>query len=355
MNIPILTLISVATAFYTCLLLVPAFINPYSSSAKAIQYASLVFTVVLPAIWCFYTVTYVVPNSVRRMNDYWGSEIWHGDAGNHDFCESNYYYYTHIMEFHNTWSSLPVIFYGTVGTYYTRRYATLEGRFSCAFIAIGGVGVGSTLFHAALRSWGQILDEVPMLFIIFAFAYCHLEPRRKPAYYPWLPIVLVVSCFTFVAGYLFFYFYAFFLIGFSGGVGVLLIYGVSIYGASSKLSKSIFVSGVSSLLLGFLCWITDDQYCTIVAHWNLHIGWHIFTGLGGYLFGLFQVSLRAKPLRKHAVLVMPWLCRDSIRGGWDLYGIEIGTKNVSTTRETLSFTKIKGGCPEFFLPYVALR
>ena len=89
-----------------------------------------------------------------------------------------------------------------------------------------------------------------MLFIIFAVRILSFGTERKPDYYPWLPIALVVSCFTFVAGYLFFYFYAFFLIGFSGGVGILLIYGVSIYGASSKLSKGIFVSGVSSLLTG---------------------------------------------------------------------------------------------------------
>ena len=57
----------------------------------------------------------------------------------------------------------------------------------------------------------------------------------------------------------------------------------------------------------------------------------IYQGLGGYLFGLFQVSLR-KALKKHAVLVMPWLCRDSIRGGWDLYGMEIDTKHVLTTK-----------------------
>jgi len=357
MEFSILTFTTIATIFYTLILITPAFITPYSSTAKTLQYVSLIFTIILPVIWCVYTVNYVTPHKVDDTNNYWGSEIWHGDAGNHDFCESNYYYYRHIIEFHNTWSSLPVIFYGTVGTYYTRRYATLEGRFPCAFIAIGGVGVGSTLFHGALRSWGQILDEVPMLFIIFAFAYCHLEPKRKPDYYPWLPIALIMSCFTFVAGYLFFYFYAFFLIGFSGGVGILLIYGVSIYGTSSKLSKRIFIFGVLSLLLGFLCWIIDDQYCNYISHWNLHIGWHIFTGLGGYLFGLFQVSLRAKALKKRAILIMPWFCRDNVRGGWDLYGMEVETKHVSTTKETLSLKKRKGmnHCPEFFLPYVALR
>ena len=49
----------------------------------------------------------------------------------------------------------------------------------------------------------------------------------------------------------FFYFYAFFLIGFSGGVGILLIYGVSIYGTSSKLSKRIFIFGVLLCYLVF--------------------------------------------------------------------------------------------------------
>jgi dihydroceramidase len=355
----LLETIITATIFYTIILILPAFINPYSKEANMLQGFSLLFTVILPVLWCLYTVNYVSRLELDQdTDDYWGTEAWHGKSGNHDFCETNYYYYKHIIEFHNTWSSLPVIFYGTVGTYYTRRYATLEGRFPCAFIAIGGVGVGSTLFHGALRSWGQILDEVPMLFIIFAFAYCHLEPKEKPCYYPWLPVALVISCFTFVAGYLFYYFYAFFLVGFSAGVGILLIYGVSIYGTSSKLSKRIFVFGVLALLTGFLCWICDDQYCKYISHLNLHIGWHIFTGLGGYLFGLFQVSLRAKALKKRAILVMPWFCRDPSRGGWDVYGMEIVTKYVydrGEMVESLSFTIRKNGCPEFFLPYVALK
>ena len=295
------------TVIYTLILVLPSCAKPQSFSATLLQYASFFLTVFLPLTWCLFTVLFLAPQESSLGNPYWGSERWHGSSGNHDFCEQDYVYYKHIVEFHNTWSSLPIIFYGTTGIFYTRKYATLEGRFPCSFIAIGAVGVGSALFHGSLRSWGQILDEVPMMLIIFAFAYCHLESKATPDHYPWLPIALIASCFAFVAAYLFFYFYAFFLIGFSGGVAMLLLYGVSIYGRVSVLTKRIFLMGVISFLAGFLCWIVDDQFCRHVENFNLHIGWHILTSLGGYLFSLCHVTLRAKPLKKSAVLVLPWV------------------------------------------------
>ena len=343
----------VATMFYSLVLVLPSCLDPVGKRAVLWQYLSLVVTVMLPVVWSVYTVYFVEPLGVGGESHYWGSEEWHGSAGNHDFCEPNYVYYRHVIEFHNTWSSLPVIFYGTVGTYYTRKFATLEKRFPCTFISIGAVGVGSTLFHGALRSWGQILDEVPMLCIIFAFAYCHLETKAKPDYYPWLPVALMLSCALFVAGYLFFYFYAFFLVGFSGGVVTLLLCGATIYGKSSELSKRIFLSGVLSLLIGFLCWIVDDQFCNQVHHLNLHIGWHVFTGLGGYLFGLFQVTLRAAPLKKRAVLIAPWIVRNTSQGGFDLVGMEMEVVNARS-KGAVTMRRVDH-LPEFLLPYVALR
>eukprot|EP01084_Bolivina_argentea_P231324 390136_1 len=344
-----LQLVVLLTAFYTFLLVIPSIINPFSNTAKYLQYISILFTVLLPLLWCMYTVTNIEPINIHNLTPYWGTETWHGANGNHDFCEPNYVYYKHIVEFHNTWSSVLIISYGTIGTYYTRKYATLEGRFPCSFIAIGGVGVGSTLFHGALRSWGQILDEVPMLFIIFAFAYCHLETNATPKYYPYLPIALITSCFVFIGAYLFFYFYAFFLMGFSGGVVLILSYGVSIFSKTSRLSKAIFLSGLCAFLIGFSCWIVDDMFCEYVQTFNMHIGWHVFTGLGAYLFVMFQVTLRAKPLKKEAILIIPYVVYNAKTNAYHLIGMEIkANKNVLIWNETECL-------PEFFLPYVALR
>ena len=68
MEFSILTLTTIATIFYTLILITPAFITPYSSTAKTLQYVSLIFTIILPVIWCVYTVNYVTPHKVDDTN-----------------------------------------------------------------------------------------------------------------------------------------------------------------------------------------------------------------------------------------------------------------------------------------------
>ena len=73
---------------------------------------------------------------------YWGQKDWHGEKGNHNFCESDYTFSSYIVEFHNVWSSIPIVFYGSVGSYYARLYAVKHLRFSACFVAAGCVGIG---------------------------------------------------------------------------------------------------------------------------------------------------------------------------------------------------------------------
>ena len=60
-------------------------------------------------------------------------------------------------------------------------------------MSIGAVGVGSTLYHATLLRVGQILDEVPMLCIIFSGIYCFIEDEMERKYGAWFPF-LFISC-----------------------------------------------------------------------------------------------------------------------------------------------------------------
>jgi dihydroceramidase len=247
-----------------------------------------------------------VSNNIRS-NGFGFAPEWtpklHGKLANHNFCEEDYRYTSYIAEFHNTWSSLPIIFYGSVGPYYTRKYATKELRFSFAFISIGAVGIGSALFHGTLLRIGQVFDEVPMLCIIFVGIFCFVENQKLPKYGIWFPIALITSCLFLVAAYLIFYWYSLFLVAFSGGVILLLIRGVIVLKESPKLSAKILQSAALSIMIGFTCWMVDDQYCNNVQWMRLHIGWHIGTGFGGYMFVMFLLTLRAKTMNKKCFLV----------------------------------------------------
>ena len=180
------------TIIYTLLLILPSTPVKPRFTIKL----SLLFTIVLPFISAI-TFMVFVSNNIRS-NGFGFAPEWtpklHGKLANHNFCEEDYRYTSYIAEFHNTWSSLPIIFYGSVGPYYTRKYATKELRFSFAFISIGAVGIGSALFHGTLLRIGQVFDEVPMLCIIFVGIFCFVENQKLPKYGIWFPIALITSC-----------------------------------------------------------------------------------------------------------------------------------------------------------------
>jgi dihydroceramidase len=64
--------------------------------------------------------------------------------------------------------------------------APVERRFAVAFALVALLGVGSVMFHASLKWWGQMLDEVPMLWAALTTTYIMLEdgPSRNGKYGP---------------------------------------------------------------------------------------------------------------------------------------------------------------------------
>ena len=331
------------TIFYTFILLAPS--TPLEPT-RSIIVASLLFTVVLPILGAAMVIIFHSPleqsneapmlNSTLAYPPAWIAGV-HGTGANHNFCEEDHAFSSWIAEFHNSWSSLPIIFYGGVGPYYTRRYATKEMRFSAGFVSIGAVGVGSTLYHATLLRVGQVMDEVPMLCIIFSGIYCFAEDKAERKYGTWLPILLLAMCLGLVAGYLVFYWYLLFLLAFGSGCIGLLVRGFIVVKYASKLSSRILCGAAAAVAFGFACWLLDEKLCNYVIQFRLHIFWHLGTGLGGYLFTMFLLTIRAPALGKVATLIV---------AGHDGRGWRLSENLVWTENEH---------APEFLLPYVEFR
>ena len=92
------------------------------------------------------------------VDGYWGKP-----TANYDWCEDNYVLTPYVAEFWNALSSLPTL---TVGLYFllkARKHA-YGYRFEVAGAMLAIVGLGSAAFNGTLTRWGQILDEVPMLY-----------------------------------------------------------------------------------------------------------------------------------------------------------------------------------------------
>ena len=274
------------TFFYTALLILPS----TSLAPTIIIRLSFLFTVVLPVLFILYTVvaTHAHASSTSTSTPTKHSPAWipgvHGALANHNFCEADHVYSGYYVEFFNTFSSLPIIFYGGVGPYYTRKYASKELRFACSFISIGAVGVGSALFHGTMLRFGQVLDEVPMLCIIFAGIYCFVEDAETSKYGVWFPFVLVAACISLVAGYLVFYMYSLFLLAFSSGVVLLLIRGVVVVQRAPALSSFIlkicFVNcnWIFMLACGstFMCTCSIFKSSCRMAYWYRILWLHVY-------------------------------------------------------------------------------
>jgi hypothetical protein len=120
------------------------------------------------------------PSSLRG-NVPVGNEGWWGPmTSSVDWCELNYMVTVFVAEWWNTLSSLAMIAVGLAGFVLHRN--VLERRFLFAYLMVSTLGAGSVLFHATLHHWGQMLDELPMLYAAAATTFILLENKASPQY-----------------------------------------------------------------------------------------------------------------------------------------------------------------------------
>jgi len=334
----------------------PAILPPDSQASKLLICCAFAATVVVPTVLGFAAPVSRLGSYEARQNiAYWGSNAagtwWHGPKANHDFCEENYHYSAFVAEFHNTWSSMPLIFLGSVGIWYTRKYASLEGRFTCAFLSIGLIGIGSILFHGTLLRWAQVLDEAPMMGLLFIFVFCFLENSELRRFGAWMPWGLCAAFLVCVSTYLLLNVYWLFLLGFIGGSVFLILNGarVALYEAS-KLTGALFLTGCACQGLAALSWVADHHLCSQLVGLRLHVVWHFGSACGTYLFVMAFVSHRAGQIGERAVLVLPSVFSKMFPNSKD--GTEIPNGLHVSVSQSGSLQCIRGSVPEFFFPYV---
>ena len=106
--------------------------------------------------------------------------FWGTPTSTVDFCEPNYAVSHFVAEFWNAVTSIPIALVGLSGMVLSRRQQLGAEQFSC-YAVVCIVGLGSIAFHATLMRTGQVLDEVPMLWVSLTLIYgaCqHVRDRR---------------------------------------------------------------------------------------------------------------------------------------------------------------------------------
>jgi len=195
--------------------------------------------------------------------------------------------------------------------------ASNEYRFKLAYFFLFVVGYGSFLFHATLRYFAQLADELPMLFLDFVFLFILAENAsliKKSPTYPQLPLIFIIACTTICSIYLWFSsVYIIFIFSYTSCVIVMVFWAVYCVNTDQLLYKldinsyktNRLVLRLSALfyISGVVIWIIERNFCKHTQMFHLHSCWHILAGIGTYCFILFGISRRTSiAYRKYPIL-----------------------------------------------------
>ena len=162
-------------------------------------------------------------------------------------------------------------------------------------LLLAAVGLGSVAFHGTLRFELQMLDELPMLYLVIVMVYILLERGPNRRFGRWLPwalaayaVVLTLLC-SGSRGRLQFYV---FQVSF-GSLEVWSLVRVSLLWRASHdpAQRRLFRLGVAAYGLGVLVWFSDIRFCYELGEWlprhgvpnpQLHAWWHVLVSCGFY-------------------------------------------------------------------------
>ncbi len=250
--------------------------------------------------------------------------FWGPPTSTVDWCEANYAVTPFVCEFFNTLSSLAMVVAGGLGAFLHRR--VLDRWMLAAFGCLGLVGLGSVAFHGTLRFEFQLLDELPMLYLVTMMAYLLLEPGPKSRFGPWLPLALLgYACLAtisdvFARGQ--FQFFAFQISFGALELFCLLRVGLLSAAQANRSIRPLFKLGLALYVGGILLWFVDLRSCAWLsvslpaaglANPQLHAWWHVLVSGGFYLLLLVVAYDRLRRRGLQPVLGVHWRVLPTIR------------------------------------------
>merc|ERR1712098_676732 len=154
----------------------------------------------------------------------------------------------------------------------------------CSNVIHFGVGIGTMLFHGTLSRWGQLLDEIPMIFLVISAGFNVLSPKEVPIF-GILGAILVSS--ILVSSFVF-------QLGFASAV---VLTAIRVYREMSKRkhTQALFDKMMKHLTIATLFWVVDQTFCNRSQIFGLqlfHGFWHVMTSV--VLFELFQLLIILK-------------------------------------------------------------
>jgi len=220
-----------------------------------------------------------------------------------DWCEENYVVTPLIAEFYNTVSNAIFIITPPVLMHLHKPYAaTIGSGIHFVWFLFIIIGASSAYFHATLSLFGQLLDEIAILWIIMAcYALWYptvlmpaslIDKEGRRTFTITILIITIVSTFL---GFLYPFVNAFYLISLGFPSTSLLIYNLK-----HEDDPQVTYLGRRSVIFWFLavvCWVSDRLYCEFwlsMCFPYLHSIFHVVMFIACYtaivLFAYFEVK-----------------------------------------------------------------
>lgn len=232
--------------------------------------------------------------------------LWGVPTSTVDWCESNYAHTALVAEFWNAASSVAMVLFGLLGVLLHR--GVLRGRFVFAFVLLVLVGLGSVAFHGTLRFEAQMLDELPMVYLVVWIVYILVENGAQRRFGFWFPAALVVYAVgvTVVSvssrgAVQFAIFHTTF-----GALELFSLASVYLLHRRSRdaSGRRVFRRGMAAYAVAITVWFIDLRFCAFVAETlpeygavnpQLHAWWHVLVSYGFYALLLVIALNQVRP------------------------------------------------------------
>ncbi|TVY31659.1 Alkaline ceramidase [Lachnellula subtilissima] len=218
-----------------------------------------------------------------------------------NFCEEDYIITTYIAEFINTLSNLVYVYYAYHGIKSNANHKDAILR-NLPYLGIATVGIGSGIFHASLKNYTQWADDLSMLLATATVLHRVFTFDKSIAYTVTYGAILSAAMTAFstwhcVTDELIMHSVLFGVMIAAIGIKTRSIISARVSDPIVRADvKSLATWGAAIFVSGFVIWNIDTMACahltaikrSIGMPWSfaleLHGWWHLFTGLGAYIF-----------------------------------------------------------------------
>jgi dihydroceramidase len=236
-----------------------------------------------------------------------------------DWCERNHHYSEYIAEPFNTFTSLTYCAVAIFAFTHHRKHG--EVRMLVLYSALFIIGIGSTLFHGTLQYEMQLMDELPMLYLILTASWSLFERndlsgstggkvRAAILFVISIACTVLTTCTPkdsqahtigrtlMVISFSVCFAYVFYAASTASGEHQ------EILGKNARNPMSeMFSYGFLCIMVALVSWIIDNMTCdflySLPVYPQLHaIGWHFGTAFGVY-FMYLAVYIQRLGLRKY--------------------------------------------------------